>query len=239
MLPDRPTEEDPVPEGMAIEVAHKLTEQEHTESAAHQRWHTVLEIAEVAMLAVVALLTAWSGYQAAKWDGEQSVKYGQASATRFEADAASTRGGQTLVSDSAMFNGWLAAHDAGKSELMSQYEKRFDPEYRVAFEAWLATDPFTNPKAPPGPGYMPQLKNVDVEHSKELNSEASHLFEEGTHARETGEKYVRDTVLFASVLFLIAMAQRAKKRGIRLSINIIAGCVLLFAAVSVATLPNL
>jgi hypothetical protein len=38
---------------------------------------------------------------------------------------------------------------------------------------------------------------------------------------------------------LIAMAQRAKKRGIRLSINIIAGCVLLFAAVSVATLPNL
>jgi hypothetical protein len=167
------------------------------------------------------------------------VKYGQASATRFEADAASTKGGQVLVADATMFNAWLAAHDATNATLMQQYEKRFSPDYKVAFDAWLATSPFTNPKAPAGPGYMPELKNPDVEHSAQLNEEASHLFEEGTHARETGEKYVRDTVLFASVLFLVAMAQRAKKRGIRLSINIIAGCVLLFAAVSVATLPNL
>ena len=141
-----------MPEGMAIEVAHKLTENEHAESAAHHRWHTVLEIVEVAMLAVVAILTAWSGYQAAQWDGEQSVDYGQASRTRFQADALSTHGGQLLGADATMFNAWLAAHDANKQSLMTEYERRFSPGYHAAFTLGSRRNRSPIPKAPAGPG---------------------------------------------------------------------------------------
>jgi hypothetical protein len=46
-------------------------------------------------------------------------------------------------------------------------------------------------------------------------------------------------VLFASVLFLVAIAQRFEIRGVRLATNVIALALLLFAIVSVAGLPTL
>jgi len=121
---------------------------------------------------------------------------------------------------------------------MTILERRFSPEYHVAFEAWLKTDPFTNPKAPPGPAFMPQYINPRKQEAARINEEASRKFDEGTDARENADKYVRDTVLFASVLFLIAMAQRMKGRGSKLSLNIIAGALLVFVLVSVVALPR-
>jgi len=35
------------------------------------------------------------------------------------------------------------------AELQAMLERRFSPEYRTAFAAWLDTEPFTNPDAPP------------------------------------------------------------------------------------------
>ena len=100
--------------------------------------------------------------------------------------------------------------------------KRMTPEYRVAFDAWLQTDPFVDPAAPSGPGVMSQYKSPDLEQAAKLNAAASATFDAGTSARETGEKYVRDTVLFAMVLFLVAIAQRMKDRNLRMSVNVIA-----------------
>ena len=75
----------------------------------------------VLVLAIVAVATAWSGYAAARWDGHQSVLYGRASADRFKADAASTKGGQELVADASLFTAYLQAHSAGDSRLAAVY----------------------------------------------------------------------------------------------------------------------
>jgi hypothetical protein len=179
------------------------------------------ELIAVLVLALVAIATAWSGYQATQWGGRQAMLYGQASTTRFAADASSTRGGQVLVADATMFTAWLQAHAAGDRRLETQLEQRFSPEYRTAFRAWLRTDPFTDPSAPAGPGYMPGFLQPDLAKADELNAEASALFAQGTDARETANKYVRDTVLFASVLFLVAIAQRFKDRRIRITANVL------------------
>ncbi len=122
---------------------------------------------------------------------------------------------------------------------MGEIERRFTPDYRAAFDAWLETDPFTNEQAPAGPAYMPGYVNPDMAEATQRNAEASHAFDEGTEARETGEKYVRNTVLFASVLFLVALAQRQRARGARLAANCIAVGLLVFTMVSVVTLPRL
>ena len=37
--------------------------------------------------------------------------------------------------------------------------RRFSPAYKVAFEAWLATDPLHDPNAPAGPSFMPEYHN--------------------------------------------------------------------------------
>jgi hypothetical protein len=197
-----------------------------------------IEIVEVAVLALVAIATAWSGYQATQWGGRQALLYGQASTTRFAADAASTRGGQFLVADSSMFTAWLQARATGDTQLQAVLVRRFSPEYRVAFGAWLRTDPFTDPSAPAGPGYMPGFSQPDLELAKGLNDQASALFAEGTVARETANKYVRDTVLFATVLFLIAVAQRFRERRVRIGANALALSLLAYSLISVVILQR-
>ena len=234
----------PLPEGHNVEVAHTLSDREHRRgedgtTTGRRRSEEVLEIVEVVFLAIVAIATAWSGYQAARWDGHQAVLYGESSRLRFQADAASTRGGQQLVADSGMFNSWLEAHDNGNDSLQRLFERRFSPGYRVAFRAWLATDPFHNPNSPPGPGYMPQLRYPLMEQAKRWNDQAAERFEEGTESRETADKYVRDTVLFASVLFLIAVAQRFKVRGARIGANAVALALLGFTLVMLFALPRI
>src|SRR5690242_6435312 len=193
-----------MPEGMNVEVAHHLTESEDP-GKHHGRWHETLEMAEVVILAVVAVMTAWSGLQAARWEGRQSLLYGQASRDRFQADAAATLAGQQLSADASMFTALLQAHEDGNAKLQAIYVRRFTPDYRAAFKAWLKTDPFNNPTAPPGPAYMPSYHNPNQQEAARLNAQASATFDEGTQARENADKYVRDTVLFASVLFLVAL----------------------------------
>jgi hypothetical protein len=227
-----------MPEGMNIEVAHKLSEHERADRH-KRRWEEVFEILEVLVLAIAAIATAWTGYQAARGDGAQSVLYGEATRDRFEADAAATLGGQQLVADSAMFNGWLQARAANDQQLEAVFVRRFTPDYRSAFEAWLKTDPFTNPAAPAGPGYMPQYRNPQLEQAKRLNAQAAATFEEGTAARETADKYVRATVLFALVLFLVAVGQRFKIRGVQIGAIAVALGLLAYGLYTVSTLPRL
>ena len=42
--------------------------------------------------------------------------------------------------DGTTFNFWLGATLEGHNRLARGYEKRFRPEYRPAFRAWLATE---------------------------------------------------------------------------------------------------
>jgi hypothetical protein len=227
-----------MPEGMNVEVAHQLSEAEQP-SKRHGHWHEVVEMAEVVILAVVAVMTAWSGLQAARWDGRQSLLYGQASRDRFQADAASTLAGQQLSADASLFTAYLQAHAAGNAGLQAIYVRRFTPDYREAYEAWLKTDPFNNPAAPPGPGYMPSYHNPNQQAADRLNALAEDTFDKGTQARENAEKYVRDTVLFASVLFLVALAQRLKVVRARIALGAVASGLLAFVVVSVVQLPRL
>lgn len=205
-----------MPEQMNVEVAHKLSEREKA-SGEQRGWEALIEILEVVVLAMAAIATAWSGYQAAKGDGQQSVLYSGASVDRIQANTAATLGQQRLAADAAMFSAWLQARAAGDPQLQAAFVRRFSPEYRAAFGAWLKTEPFTNPDAPPGPGYMPEYHNPQVEQASELNEKAATLEHAGTEARHTAEQYVRATVLFALVLFLIAVGQRFRLRGVRIA----------------------
>ena len=227
-----------MPEQMNVEVAHKLSEREST-AGEKRRWEEIIEIVEVVVLALAAIATAWSGYQAARGDGEQSVLYSEASVYRVQANTAATSGQQRLAADGAMFSAWLQAKAANDPALQAMLVRRFSPEYRAAFTAWLDTKPFTSPDAPPGPGYMPVYHNPQMEQATQLNEKAAVIEEEGTHARHTAEKYVSATVLFALVLFLVAVGQRFRLRGVRIAVLVLALGLLSYALYNVANLPRL
>jgi hypothetical protein len=72
-----------------------------------------------------------------------------------------------------------------------------------------------------------------------LNARASDVFQQGVKARETGEKYVRTTVLLATVLFLIALSQRFGIFRLRVGLLVVALVLLVFALGSIASYPRL
>ena len=222
-------------EGMSIEIAAMLAE-EH--SKVHSRvW--LIEVAEALMLSAIAVVTAWCGYQAAKWDGRQALLYGDSARVRVEAAVAATEGGQLRLLDVVTFNTWIRLREDKDQDAARLYERRFSPEYKVAFDAWLKTDPFSNPDAPTGPIRMPEYRNALLERSAQLNREATEAFTQGTEAREVAELYVRRTVMLATVLFLTALAQRFKVHRVRVGLLLVAAALLAYQLFNVAMHPRL
>jgi hypothetical protein len=86
---------------------------------------------------------------------------------------------------------------------------------------------------------MPSYHNPNPDMANRLNALAAATFDEGTAARDNADKYVRDTVLFASVLFLVAVAQRFKAIQARVAIGVTAFGLLTFVAISLTELPRL
>ena len=215
-------------------VTSKEQKQPLTRQERIDRW---FQIVTAIMLGVVALATAWSGYQATRWAGEQSTLYAQASALRVESTRASTLAGQYKLYDSIMVNNWLNAYTQGNTKLAKIYQRRFRPELQVAFEAWLATNPFTNPNAEPGPLFMPQYKVSQDELANQLDAKAAATFDKGQAAKEQGDAYVLNTVFLATVLFLTAITENFKWNGIRATILAIALLMLLYGIYHLIVYP--
>ena len=230
-----------VAEGLsATEVGKEIGEHakhagEHGDRNRHLR---LIAITEAVLLSLVALAAAWSGYSAAKWGTESSLKLAKASATRTKANRAYQQALTFRVGDALTFNAWLGARLSGNKNYERITEKRFLPEFRSAFDAWIATHPFTNPRAPAGPQAMPQYHPSGATQSEALDAKADQLYDEGQHAAETGDKYVRETVILASVLFLVGISTHFPMRGVRLALIAVGAALLIFAAVQILQLPG-
>jgi hypothetical protein len=224
--------------GSNIELAHHLNEGEEHGKHHPSRMHEILEIVEAIVLAMVAVTTAWSGYQAARWDGRESQLYGHSTKLRIQAQSVQVRSDQERLYNATNVADWLRAQAHGETELAALFERRFLPEFRPAFEAWKQTDPIHNPNAPPGPAAMPEYRNAGAAEAAKLNQEASDVFEEGTRAREWADKYVRVTVMLATVLLLTAISQRFRMHQVRVALVVTAFLLLLIPLYRILTLPR-
>jgi hypothetical protein len=229
-----------VPEGANVEIAHHLNEHGgHGKGGHSERYERILEIGEAILLACVAIATAWSGYQSARWDGRSAERYAEASKLRVEQDLAATQAGQQLIFNTSNLDAWVMASTSGNDRAAAIFAKRFTPNYALAFDAWLKTDPLTNADAPPGPAYMPEYRSPLDEKAAGLDERAATAFEEGASSRDTGEGYVRVTVFLAMVLFLIAMSQRFKIKNVRIGLISVAVVFTVVALGLILSYPHL
>ena len=166
------------------------------------------EIVATVLLALTALATAWSGYQASLWDGIQSSNYTQASAARTEASQNHTEANQLRLGDLSVFENYVDATLDGDTELADFYRQRFRDEFEPAFAAWIALDPFTNPDAPTSPLAMPEYRLADDQKAQELTTDAEAKFKEGEDANNFSDTYTAATLFFAAALFFAAISER-------------------------------
>jgi hypothetical protein len=203
--------------GSNVEIAHRLNEAGKSTARHSSRFEEVVEIIEAVVLALVAIATAWSGYQAARWEGNRVELYGESSRLRVTAEGLAALAGQERLYDTTTFNSWLNAGSRGDRKLAQLLERRFREEFRTAFRAWLATDPFNDPTA----------------------EKALSTFNQGTRSGATGERYVRVTVLLATVLLLTAISQRFRITLVRTALLCTAFVVLAIPLWNLFRLPRL
>ena len=80
-----------------------------------------LEVLAVTLLALAALATAWSGYQASLWDGIQSSNYTQASGARTNAAQERTSAHQVRIADLTVFENHIDALIDGDVQVAEFY----------------------------------------------------------------------------------------------------------------------
>jgi hypothetical protein len=239
-----------MPEGLnPIEAGKKL--HEHGEALAKEadgahghgeddsRHSRIVQICEAVLLALVTVTAAWAGYSAARWGTESRVEIAQSSTLR----ALATRDDLTALSqrnfDASTFNAWFIAFTLNSPQKEAIAVRRFRPSFRVAFNAWMATDPLHNPHAPPGPTYMPQYKLPIQAKANALDNAADAKFDEGNHAAQVGDNYVRITVFLAAVLFLVGIGSSFKLYTIRYALVAFGSALLILSIVLIAQQPVL
>ncbi len=196
-----------------------------------------IEIFSTLLLALATVATAWSGYQASRWSGEQSIAFSEANAARVESTRLSTRAGQEVQIDLALFTQWLDAYARDETKLVDFYEKRFRDEFEPAFEAWLATNPRANAKAPLSPFAMPPYTLQSQVEADRLSAEAEAAGQLARRNNQRSDNYVLCVVLFAASLFFAGISTKLTRPWSRKAILALGYLVFAGTVVWILTFP--
>ena len=151
--------------------------------------------------------------------------------------SAATLAGQLRIQDLLNFNRWLEASTEDKQQLADLYLRRFRPEFRPAFDAWVAQDPLHNQDAVATPLLMPQYKLADLEHANRLEHVGDRRFDQGKESTEHSDAYIFATVFFATVLFFAGISMRFVWWPMRAAVLALGAVSFLYAALKLLTLP--
>jgi hypothetical protein len=196
-----------------------------------------LELIATVLLALATVGTAWSGYQASRWNGEQAKASARASAARIEsAKAAGTANAQKQV-DVATFTAWVDAYAQDQQELAAFYFARFRKEFRPAAQAWVATRPLQNPRAPLTPFEMPQYRLAAEGEAAALEVKAERLAAEARVDVQRATNYVLAVVLFATVLFFAGMSTKLSVPAFRRALLALGVVIFVGTLLWIATSP--
>jgi hypothetical protein len=196
-----------------------------------------VEIVATLLLALAAVATAWSSYQATRWNGEQAKAAGRTNGIRIQAArAASLAEAETQV-DVATFVQWVNADTSKDTALADFYRNRFRREFRPAFAAWKATRPDENPDAPPTPFAMPQYRLASTANAERLDQAAEASSASVATNIQRATNYVLGVVLFAVALFFAGMSTKLQSPALRRTLLVLGFLLFAGTAVWIATFP--
>jgi hypothetical protein len=208
-----------------------------SERVAEERASRV-EIMATVLLALAAVATAWSSYQASRWNGEQAKAFSRGNAARIESTRASSLATAQKQVDVATFMQWVNAYALDQKRLAAFYSRRFRAEFKPAVNAWIATNPVRNPNAPLTPFVMPQYKLAAGEEADRLETQAEAWSAKGRTNVQRATNYVLGVVLFAASLFFAGMSTKLRTNNLRIALLSVGTAVFVGAAIWLATQPT-
>jgi hypothetical protein len=144
------------------------------ENPRFDRW---IEFFSAAILALAVVGTAWCGYQAARWGGQQALYFVEAIAAQQNSIQQANQAVLVQSLHVDLFVEWASAVSQDNQQLENFLFERFPPELKRATEIWLTLEPVTDPNAPPSPFAMPEYTLGQSEESEKLSIVADDFFE--------------------------------------------------------------
>jgi hypothetical protein len=196
-----------------------------------------VEAVATVILALAAVATAWSGYQASRWHGEQAIAFSRANAARVESARASDLADTQKEIDVATFSQFVDAYARHEARLADFYRKRFRAEFQPAVAAWMATHPLENPDAPLTPFAMSNYRLAATAEAERLQAAAEAAAAEARRDIQVANDYVLAVVLCSVALFFGGITTRLRGPRPR-TVLLGVGCAVLVGALAwVATFP--
>ncbi|MEK6254308.1 MAG: hypothetical protein N2B05_06415 [Gemmatimonadales bacterium] len=205
----------------------------HTDS----RRDRILEMCAAALMSIATVATAWCAYQSAEWGGEQAFLLGESQRAGRQADLHAGLAAQKRNLDVAVFMEWIGGIATDNERLTDFYAARFPPNLGIAVEAWLATEPRTNPNAPAHPFLMEEYRVAEDSIAATAAVESEAKWAEARQADENGDRFVLLTVIFASVLFFGGIEQKFKDRNVRTGLLVVGSLLFLGGLIAMLNYP--
>jgi hypothetical protein len=163
-----------------------------------------------------------------------SIQFSQASGLRIQSIDLASEARDAQAVDLAIYAQWIQARATGEAQLAEYIEARFTPAFATAFDQWQADgERLRSPFAEPS--YVP----AGQEEADAASDAADAAFDSALESNQRGDNYALLTVLFALVLFFVAVSERNRVAwvgwfllGLGLAVAVVGGVI-------VATFPIL
>lgn len=199
--------------------------------------HVLFEPVGLLLLSLATVGTAWCSFQAASWQGVSQRLMNLSAASGRRAASDEHKAFQLAVLDVMLFSEYINARAASNEFIARFYADRFRGDAKVAFNAWIATNPFENSNAPPHP-FVPSLyKPKLLDSAEEAQSESQRLWEQAGNAGRNGRTYVLMTVLLASALYCGGTASKFNAEWVRKTVLAVGLSALTVAVIRLMALP--
>ena len=194
------------------------------------------ELVAVLLLGVATLGSAWCGYQASRWNGEESRLTSQSSNELVEGARLFGLAIQTVSYDSTVVAQYAQAVSSGNEGLQEFYRTTLiRPAFLPTLERWEAEI-----EAGRRPGHLLEDENYRNEQLADYEAVQARAAASSAEAQEAGENsddFILIAVLFASALFFAGVTTSFRLRSAQALLLLAAGMTIAYAAARLSGLP--
>ena len=201
-----------------------------------QSTNRLSEMLAVLLLGIATIGTAWCGYQASRWNQEQSEVAREGSDLRVEANREFGLATQSVVYDANLVAQYAKAVVDGDTELQEFFRRTlFRPAFLPVLERWqqAIADGGTPPNLLEDRDYL----DSQLAGYQETQAAAEAKDVEAEDAGDNGDDYVLNTLLLAAALFFAGVTTSFKMQLARLMLIAFSAVLIAYCLSRIATLP--
>lgn len=201
-----------------------------------------IELIAIIMMALAGLLAAWSAYEAHRWYGISTEKFGEANIQLSSSVQYHIQSDRQILVDLMDFQDWLTAYQRGDHQKAEEVESRFSDQFRALFKIWRKLPAAAQPGNPSPHGVNSQFADefavtVPDSPSELLIRQAKSTFATAEDAGHHAHDFLVVAGLFGFALILGAISLRMNSTGMQIGVLLLSELFTLAGVAMIVGLP--